>query len=154
MDSLSIAASVGGLTCACLTVAKKLCDIVGKYKGVSQLVNCIHSETKIIGFSLSQLQSLLLDNLDEAILNNEVREALGIVLTGCAVVFSCLKDEIAALVERLESETREFGIGDKVSVVWREEKFKELLDQLRGQHGALGVLLQCLQMYVPFLPLS
>ncbi len=104
------------------------------------MVKCIHSEAKIIGFSLSQLQGLLLDNLDEAILNNEVREALDIALTRCAVAFSCLEDEIVTLVERLKSETREFGVMDKVSVVWREDEFKELLDQLRGQHVALGVL--------------
>lgn len=154
MDPLSIAASVGGLTCACLTIAKKLCDITGKYKGVSRLVNSIHSEAKIIGFSLSQLQGLLLDNSDEAILKTEVREELDIVLTGCAVVFSCLKDEITALVERMESETGQLNVGDKVSVVWKEDNLKELLDRLRGQHTALGVLLQCLQTYVHFLSLS
>lgn len=72
MDPLSVAASVGDLTCACLTIANKLNDIVGRYKGASQLVRNIHSETKIIGLSLSQLQSLLLDSLDETLLNKEV----------------------------------------------------------------------------------
>ena len=150
MDPLSIAASVGGLTTICISIVKKLNELRGKFKSAALIVRSLQSEVKVISISLSQLQSILLDDADaapsQALLEPEVLSAVDISLTGCAATLSCLDDEIRSLATKLV-EQEKLGFIDRVEIVWKDDKLKELSQQLRGQHSALGILLHGLQMY-------
>lgn len=149
MDPLSIAASVAGLTTICVAIAKTLCTVCDKLKGASQVVNSLRSEARTISFSLSQLQTILLGDADsvpsKALLDPELLSTVDIALTGCSVTLSCLEEEIRSLVGKL---AREEGMSfvDRAEVGWKDDKFKELLQQLRGQYGAIALLLNGLQM--------
>lgn len=149
MDPLSIAASVGGLTTICVAIAKTLSTVCDRLKGASQVVNSLRSEARTISFSLSQLQTILLGDVDsvpsKALLDPELLSTVDIALTGCSVTLSCLEEEIRSLVTKL---TREDGLSlvNRAEVGWKDDKFKELLYQLRGQYGAIALLLNGLQM--------
>jgi hypothetical protein len=149
MEPLSIATSVVSLTSTCLTLAKLLGNVCSKYKAAPQLVTSLQTETKVIGISLSQLQRVLLSDADslpsQALLDPEVISAINIALTGCSVTLSCLEEEIRALVDRLG---QGLTVVDKAGVVWKDDKFKDLLHQLRGQCSTINLLLTSLQMYV------
>jgi cell division control protein 24 len=151
MDPLSIPASVAGLTSICITIVKKLGDVVSKFKSASLVVKSLQSEAKIISVSLSQLQSILLDDADavpsQALLQPEVLSSVDTALTGCSITLSCLEDEIRSLVAKLALD-EELGFVDRAEVVLKDDKFKELSQQLRGQYSALSILLHGLQMQV------
>tara|TARA_R110002060_G_scaffold33158_5_gene43888 strand:+ start:149 stop:595 length:447 start_codon:yes stop_codon:yes gene_type:complete len=148
MDPLSIAASVGGLTTACLTIGLKLNDVASKFSDSSQIISALYSETRIISFSLSKLQSLLLGTdaaPSQALLQPDVLAALDVSVTGCAVTLSCLDDELRNLVPKLEK-NQGLGFVDKAGFVFKDQKLKDLSNQLRGQCGGITFLLTCLQM--------
>ncbi|KAF4631118.1 hypothetical protein G7Y89_g7015 [Cudoniella acicularis] len=149
MDPFSIAISVGSIVGTCLTVVKKLKDVHDKFKAVPQVVTSLHSEARITGVTLSHLQSILLGDADtipsRALLETEVLSAVDIALVGCSVTLSCLEDEIRSLVAKLDGD-HDLGFTERAGFVFNDDKFKELLLQLRGQCGAISFLLQGLQM--------
>ena len=59
---------------------------------------------------------------------------------------TCLEEEVRGLAEKAEGGnlTRK----DRIKYLWKEETFKELLQQIRGQQSALSLLIQGLQMCV------
>lgn len=157
MDPLSIASAVSGLTGAFLTTAKKISDVLDKFKGAPQSLQAIHTETKSITLCLSQLQNILLGNENplpwNALLSREVLMVLDAALTGCATTLSCIEEELRKLFTKLET-GREIGIVGKISIVWKDEGIKDLLLQLRGQSAAINLVFQGLQMSPPSLFLT
>lgn len=102
----------------------------------------------MISFSLSQLQSLLLGTEaapSQALLQPDVLAALDVSVTGCAVTLSCLDDELRSLVPKLEK-NQGLGFVDKAGFIFKDQKLKDLSNQLRGQCGGITFLLSCLQM--------
>jgi len=68
-------------------------------------------------------------------------------LTGCAVIFSCLDEEIRKVSEPADGHVT-LAWKAKARMVWKYDAFKELLDSMRGQQLAITLLLQLLQMCV------
>ena len=99
--------------------------------------------------SLAQIESLLLrrQDLKKAWQSRtDLAATLDTVLTGCAILYSCLDNETqkicaGALQPALVNWRR------KAKVVWNYDRFRELLDALRGQQTAINLLIQLLQMY-------
>ncbi|KAF4633673.1 hypothetical protein G7Y89_g4441 [Cudoniella acicularis] len=149
MDPFSIAASVGTLSHVCLVTVRRLGELAGKFKAASKILQDVSSETKIITISLSQLQNILVKNdntiLAEALLTLDVRNALDTALTGCSVTLSCIESEIRSLTTNIDIDQK-LNLADRAKIVWKEDKFKELLQQLRGQHNTISILQQGLQM--------
>ncbi|CZR52287.1 uncharacterized protein PAC_02164 [Phialocephala subalpina] len=149
MDPLSISASVASLSGACAITAKKLFDIVGKFKDAPKTVHDIFSEAKVISLSLSQLHGLFVSDehtiLSQALLTPDIRAALDIALTGCTVTLSCIENETHSLTTKLDRD-RKLNFADRSKVVWKDDKFKELLQQLHRQHNVIAILQQGLQM--------
>ncbi|KAI4681537.1 hypothetical protein J4E81_009895 [Alternaria sp. BMP 2799] len=122
--------------------AKELYDLRLKYKDASVLITAIYSESMVIAASLSQVQSLLQhDALRE---KPQLLETFDRALTGCRVVYGCLEEEVRDLRVKAENDNLKFK--DKAKFVFKEETFKELLTQIRGQQSALSLLIQGLQM--------
>lgn len=149
MDPLSISASVASLSGACVVTAKKLFDVVGKFKDAPKTVHEIFSEAKVISLSLSQLHGIFVSDehtiLSEALLTPDVRTALDTALTGCTLTLSCIENETRSLSTKLDRD-RKLNFADRSKVVWKDDKFKELLQQLHRQHNVIAILQQGLQM--------
>lgn len=96
----------------------------------------------VIAASLSQVQNLL--QHDALLSKPQLLETFDRALTGCRVVYGCLEEEVRDLVTKTEND--DLGFKDRARFLWREDTFKELLTQIRGQQSALSLLIQGLQM--------
>ncbi|KAF2474436.1 uncharacterized protein BDR25DRAFT_121958 [Lindgomyces ingoldianus] len=142
MDAVSAAIGVVALIPQCVSSAKELYDLRSRYKDASVLISAIYSESMVIAASLSQVQSLL---QRDALQNKpELHETFDRALTGCRVVYVCLEEEVRELAGKANN--NELRSRDRLKYLWREETFKELLQQIRGQQSALSLLIQGLQM--------
>jgi hypothetical protein len=150
MDPLSIAASVGGLSGICIVTLKKLSEVAGKFKEAPNILKDISSETRIITISLSELRNALLCDehsiVAQSLQRPDIRNDLDIALTGCNMTLSCLETEISRLTTKIYA-NQKLSFADRAKVVWKDDKFKELLQQLSRQHNAIAILSQGLQMY-------
>lgn len=96
-----------------------------------------------MGASLSQIQTFILSHDDpENFLRSrpDVAATLDRSLTGCAVLFSCLDEEISKVSDSPD-ESATLTFKTKARMVWKSETFKELLDGMRGQQVAITLLL-------------
>lgn len=75
-----------------------------------------------------------------------MRNALDIALTGCATTLGCIENETRSLTTKIESDQK-INFSDRAKVVWRNDRFKELVEQLHRQHNVIAILQQGLQMY-------
>lgn len=148
MDPLTITGSVIGITARCLTTIRALDRIRAQFRHAEATITALCSETNIISASLAQIHNLVLSNPDALTRNLQQRPELvstfDTALTGCLVVFSVLGDEVQKL-----SPTGPDTAPDVLSrarVVWKEDVMKDLLHQIRGQQGALTLLIQALQL--------
>ena len=122
----------------CIQSAKELYDLKSRYKDASVLISAIYSESMVIAASLSQVQNLLQhDGLQS---KPQLLETLDRALTGCRVVYGCLEEEVRSLVAKTEADDLRFK--DRAKFLWKEDTFKELLTQIRGQQSALSLLIQ------------
>lgn len=126
----------------CIQAAKELYDLRARYKDASVLITAIYSESMVIAASLSQIQNLL--HHDALQSKPQLLETFDRAITGCRVVYGCLDEEVRDLVLRAENENLRFT--DRAKFLWKEDTFKELLTQIRGQQSALSLLIQGLQM--------
>lgn len=96
----------------------------------------------VIAASLSQVQNLLYHETLQS--KPQLLETFDRALTGCRVVYGCLEEEVRDLVIRADSDELRFR--DRAKFLLKEDTFKELLTQIRGQQSALSLLIQGLQM--------
>lgn len=148
MDPLSLTASVLAITTACLKSANILNGLREKYKHAQITISALCAEATVISASLSQIQSLILQNpsaiFTQMRSRSDVIATFDVALTGCSVVFAVLNDEIAALVAECQED---MSWSQRAKIVWKDAIMKDLLQQLRGQSAAIGLLIQALQMY-------
>jgi hypothetical protein len=126
----------------CIQSAKELYDLRSRYKDANILITAIYSESMVIAASLSQVQILL--HQDTLQSKPQLLETFDRALTGCRVVYGCLEEEVRELVVKAEADELKFK--DRAKFLWKEDTFKELLTQIRGQQSALSLLIQGLQM--------
>jgi hypothetical protein len=150
MDPLSVGASVGSLSGACIVTLKNLNELLGKFRDAPKTLRDLSSETKIISTSLSQLRNVLVGDehlvLTQSLLKPDIRKALDVALTGCNVILSCLETEIHSVTANIAPDQK-LPFSDRAKIAWKDYKFKELLQQLIRQHSAIATLNQCFQMY-------
>ena len=96
----------------------------------------------MIAASLSQVQSLL--ERDTLRSKPQLYETFDQALTGCRVVYTCLEEEVGKLADKAAGDY--LGRRDRIKYLWKEDTFKELLHQIRGQQSSLSLLIQGLQM--------
>jgi len=103
-----------------------------------------------MGASLSRMQAFVLSSEDpKAFIRSrpDIAAILDSSLTGCAVLFSCLDEEIRKVSGSADGNNT-LAWKAKARMVWKNDTFKELLDGLRGQQLAITLLLQLFQMCV------
>ncbi|KAF2823827.1 hypothetical protein CC86DRAFT_60432 [Ophiobolus disseminans] len=142
MEPVSALIGVMAALPQCIHSAKELYDLRSRYKDASFLITAIYSESMVIAASLSQVQNLL--EHDALRSKPQLLETFDRALTGCRVVYGCLEEEVRDLVAKADSDELKFR--DRAKFLWKEDTFKELLTQIRGQQSALTLLIQGLQM--------
>jgi hypothetical protein len=146
MDPISITGTVLAITAKCLTTARTLYTLREKYKDAQLTITAIYSESRVIGASLSHIQSIILESPEVLHSNLQTRPELESIfdhaLTGCMLVFSVLDEEVEKLNNNVES------AWNRATAVWKEDTMKDLLQQIRGQQIAISLLIQVLQMLV------
>ncbi|KAK3641007.1 hypothetical protein LTR56_008395 [Elasticomyces elasticus] len=123
-------------------------DLSCKYKDAPRTLIIISSEIAVISASLSQLQALILSqkNPEKRLRSRpEIAATLDTSLTGCMVLFSCLDEEVREVSRHVRGLGNLSWVG-RVKTVWKQAKFQELLDAIRGQQVAINTLMQLLQM--------
>ncbi|KAF2495122.1 hypothetical protein BU16DRAFT_527008 [Lophium mytilinum] len=149
MDPLTITAAVLKITAVGVSSAKALSSLRGQYKHASLTIGSLCSETTIVSASLSQIQTLFLQDINsrsEQIKSRpDIVATFDIALTGCMVVFSCLDEEVRNLTMGT-MDAKSVNWKKKARVIWKEDTMRELLSQIRGQQTALTLLIQLLQM--------
>ena len=110
----------------------------------------ISTEAAVISASLSQIQALILSkDKPEQLLRSrpELAATLDTSLTGCMVLFSCIDEELRTISRHAKGRDN-FTKWGKIKAVWKQDRFQELLEGLRGQQMAVNTLFQLLQMYI------
>ena len=125
----------------CVSVAHSLKELCNKYKDAPITIVAICSETTAISASLAGIQKLL----QERDLRPEFAGALDTSLTGCAVLFSCLHEEMQRITKG-SIQPREFAWKEKMRLVWNQDRLQELLNGLHGQQLAINTITNLLQM--------
>ncbi|USP75820.1 ankyrin repeat-containing protein [Curvularia clavata] len=139
--TLILTIQVAALT-TCLDSAQRLYDLRIKYKEASVLITAIYTESQVIAASLSQVQVLLENGMLHK--KPELLETFDRALTGCRIVYVCLEEEVRELASK--AATNDLDFKNRAKFLWKEDTFKELLTQIRGQQSGLILLLQGLQM--------
>ncbi|KAF2258675.1 hypothetical protein CC78DRAFT_621640 [Lojkania enalia] len=150
MDPISIATSVVGATVACLKITKVLNSLRPKYLDASTTIAALCSESTLVSASLSQIQTLLLQNSETMAerlqTRPELAATLDTTLTSCTVIFACLEEEVNQLKNETGSEDDPESWKQRTKTVWKANTMRELLKSIRGQQSAVTLLIQMLQM--------
>jgi hypothetical protein len=136
------------ITATCLTTAKDLHALRKKYNDAPMTVLSMCSETTLVTAALSQIQNLVLRKEDMTSLlraRSDLAAALDTALIGCAVLFSCLDEEIQR-INRTALSAGQFSWRGKLRVIWNHDRLKELLDGLRGQLTAINAVVNLLSL--------
>ncbi|KAK7540390.1 hypothetical protein IWX49DRAFT_555213 [Phyllosticta citricarpa] len=143
---MEFAAAVISLSCKAVSVSKELHDLRAKYKDAAATIDAICNETEVVRASLSRVQRLLeKDHAKGYQFDDELRDIFDTAVTGCNVALSCLEHETNKLAKSAR-DGASFGWRVKAKYLWKEDIMNDLLQKLRGQQGAIALLLQSLQM--------
>lgn len=163
MDPLTITATVSTLIIAIVKTGKSLSLLFDYYTSAHRCLFLIQTECTVLAAALAQIQSHFgLSDHDGAIGSataggnsgaGKARElppslvgALDLSLLGCTMTIEVLTSEVNPMVgEGQLQSTLNPAKGKKkakAKYVWREESMNGLLQQLRGQSMALGLLLK------------
>ncbi|KAK8154429.1 hypothetical protein BKA80DRAFT_313517 [Phyllosticta citrichinensis] len=143
---MEFAAAVISLSCKAVSVSKELHDLRARYKDAAATIDAICNETEVVRASLSRVQRLLeRDHAKGYQFDDELRNIFDTAVTGCNVALSCLEHETSKLAKSAR-DGASFGWRVKAKYLWKEDIMNDLLQKLRGQQGAIALLLQSLQM--------
>ncbi|CAN9459971.1 unnamed protein product [Alternaria alternata] len=145
MDPLSITVAVLRITTTCVAAAKELNEIHVAWKRAPVTVSSLCSQLKLTSASLSQIQSLLLNDTDVLQAKPALVETLDTTLTSCLVLSACLEKYMLKITKGVLENSR-LDWKAKFKTLWNEDEVKELQRQLHQQHAAISTLVGLLQM--------
>jgi hypothetical protein len=108
-------------------------------------VSSLCSQLKLTSASLSQIQSLLLNDTDVLQAKPGLVETLDTTLTSCLVLSACLEKYMLKITKGVLGNSR-LDWKAKFKTLWNEDEVEELQRQLHQQHAAIGTLVGLLQM--------
>jgi hypothetical protein len=126
-------------------VAKELNEIRNEWKRAPVTVSSLCSQLKLTSASLSQIQSLLLNDTDVLQAKPALVETFDTTLTSCLVLSTWL-EKYMSKIKKGVLENSGLSWKAKFKTLWNESEVKELLEQLHQQHAAIGPLVGLLQM--------
>ena len=150
MDPISIAATVTSLVFTIVKNGRMLAVAYSSYKDAQNTLFMIQTECSVLAAALSLIQvrfggtegSAALCKLPKLVI-----DTLDLSLTATSMTMSVLRDETDELVRGAELSVT-LKSKERAKFVWKEETMSGLLQQLRGQGIALGLLLKAIDRFV------
>lgn len=144
---LGIANAAANLGLKCVSIVHALHTAAERFKTAELAILSLVEECSTIELAWDQLRLYVQTDL-AAVPENEqiVRRIQRSLYAGELVVEALQKDLDDALAAPLKS-----SLLQRTKVVWKEETLKDHQSRIRGQVGALTLLLQVIKLYVPIL---
>ncbi|KAI9877767.1 MAG: hypothetical protein M1830_002897 [Pleopsidium flavum] len=147
-DPVTIVAIVNGsfgLALKCAKVAKDLHDLAEKYKHAELAILSMVEECEVIQLAWSRIQGWCQGWADDASCDHQLLGRLNQSLIVGTMVMSALEKELPSSSEDTDSRVST-GFRWRSKVVWNETAFQIHQDRIRGQVGALNLLLQVIKL--------
>ena len=142
MDPISIATTAATLVTMCGKVVMLCNNIAGQQQRIRRTLITLKTEISGYQASLNHIHDLLLDQsgpFAEFLASNEKWfESFNTALTACATTVYILVSELQKVVSA--------AAGSMLRGILNEQDIKDLTEKLRGQQGAVQVLISSLQM--------
>ncbi|CCA69173.1 hypothetical protein PIIN_03073 [Serendipita indica DSM 11827] len=139
--------AVLSLASNCTKLAQKLQEIRERYKSANKTLGAMSSECHVLCIALGKVQSMAKKGRREWLMvGGPLQQGLECALQGCDITLSTIWEEIQALdadplTPRSSSWFVTMNMTAKFRFLWNERQMNTYLDQLRGQHNALQLLL-------------
>ncbi|KAG8831582.1 hypothetical protein FRC17_002898 [Serendipita sp. 399] len=139
--------TVVSLIGSCAKVIAELHDLRGRYVTIGQTLESIITECSTLEAALAQVKGLgNHKRRDRFKKGTELQISFETALKGCSVTLEAVSLEIEKLNPGQNSQdnswTGKMTVTAKVKYLWNEKTMQAFLEQLRGQRGALQLLLQ------------
>ena len=157
VDPISL---TGLLASAVATIAMSIhrCnELMSKCQDVPRGLLLIRTESKTVKLALDHVYWL--SSRDETTLASRLgsespfADTFDTVLTGCRTTFALLDQRLSDMTN-LENIEGKSTWTDRIRFLWDESAIRGLIDQMRGLHSAVSILLNVLQTYVQCLKVS
>ncbi|KAH7080727.1 hypothetical protein FB567DRAFT_595068 [Paraphoma chrysanthemicola] len=132
------------ITGSCVGAAKQLWEIRAAWKFAPATVSTLCSQLKLTAVSLSQIQTLLLQDSDVLRGKPDLQDAFDTTLTSCLVLSTWLDKYMQNITKGL-LEISKATWKTKFKTLWNEHEVKELSGQLQTQQVAISMLVGLLQ---------
>lgn len=151
MDPASILGIVNdsiGLTMKIAKVTKGLYDLAKRYRDAELAILSIAEECELVRLAWRKIENWCRGwaNTDSA--DMELLERLDRSLFVGMMIMSALEKDIQPIVESTESS----GIIRRAKVLWNDDSFQTHQNRIRGQVGAMSLLLEAIKLCVAAFP--
>lgn len=147
MEPASILAIVNtsiGLTSKIVTVAKDLHDIAKRYKDAELTILSTAEECEIIRLAWRKIENWCRSWANTDFTDMELLERLDRSLVVGMMIMSALEKDI----EPLKEPSMSSGFIRRAKILWNDDGFQTHQNRIRGQVGALSLLLEAVKLYV------
>lgn len=146
MDPFSILSIVQGsvdLAAKCVTVAKYLNDFATKHQQAELFVLSLVDECQTLRLAWGQIESWARRQNDAQVyIDDQIIERLGASLETGTMVISALEHELL----QLGPPSSTGGFRWRNRIVWNEQAYRDHKDRVRGQIGAMTLLLEVISL--------
>lgn len=146
MEPASILATVNtsiGLTSKIVTVAKDLHDLAKRCKDAELTILSIAEECEIIRLAWRKIENWCRSWANTDFTDIELLERLDRSLVVGIMIISALEKDI----EPLKEPSMSSGFIRRAKILWNDDSFQTHQKRIRGQVGALSLLLEAVKLY-------
>lgn len=131
-----------GLALKCAQIAQSLYDLSGKYKQAELMLRTMVNECEIIELAWKRIEDWSRSYADDASADGELIQRLNRSLEVGALVMSALESDVSPLRDSLERGS----LRRRSRIIWNESTFRDHQDRIRGQAGAMTLLLNVIKL--------
>ena len=146
MDPCTVIGTIsaaGAIVVGITNTIHKLVRIRERFKEADVTLRLLVAELSAVKAALLQIEDWANYNSD-GVVEGGLEHGFKLSLEGCQIAMDLLWDEVESLYEGFEDNDDAFAA--RLRTVWKESSMKEHQQRLRGQIGALQLLLQAAHM--------
>ena len=141
----AIVNGAAGLVLKCGSVIKSLHDIAGKHKKAGTAVTSMVAEIDTIELAWSRIRKWAEEYSKDAAVDVDLLHRLDRSLECDTLVMSALQNDLSGYKENYSR----LGFRQRSKAVWNEKALQDHQNRVRGQAGAISLLLQVLKLPTP-----
>lgn len=151
MDPTSVLAIVNGsldLALKCASVVKSLHDVASKHKYAELSLVSMIDECQTFRLAWGRIQSWAQRQQESTVMvDDQLAKRLCSSLAAGMMVLSALEQDLVHL-GGAAAPVGSLGFRRRNKIIWNEQVFRDHQDRLRGQIGAMTLLLEVIKLYV------